>query len=114
MEQRLGLLCGVGLAPAILAQALGARADRKQPVGAHLQIVVQRLHRVVVEGVARLRSHRRPDQRLMRVGEAPAAKIRHGIGLAPDHVVEHPEAEILQGRADAEDVVIAADHPERT
>ena len=49
----------------------------------------------------------------MRVGEAPAAEIRHRIGLAPDDVVQDPEAQILQDRADAEDVVIGADHPER-
>src|SRR5262245_43472337 len=48
----------------------------------------------------------------MRVGEALPTKIRHGIGLAPHHVIEHPEAEILQDGADAEDVVIAADHPQ--
>ena len=49
----------------------------------------------------------------MRVGEAAAAEVRHRIGLAPHHVVENPEAEILQDRADAEDVVIGADHPQR-
>src|SRR5438874_12717252 len=49
----------------------------------------------------------------MRVGEAPAVEIRHRVGLAPDDVVEDPEAEILQDRADAEDVVIAADDPKR-
>ena len=113
MEQRLGLLRRMGLAPAILLQPLGAGADRDQPVRAHLQILVQRLHRLVIEGVARLRPHRRPDQRLMRIGEAAPAEIRHRVGLAPDHVVQHPEAEILQRCADAEDVVIAADHPQR-
>ena len=49
----------------------------------------------------------------MRVGEAPAAEIRHRVGLAPDHVVEDPESQLLQDRADAEDVVVGADHPER-
>jgi uncharacterized membrane-anchored protein len=49
----------------------------------------------------------------VRVGEAAAAEVRHRVGLAPDHVVEDPEAEILQRRADAEDVVIGADHPDR-
>ena len=49
----------------------------------------------------------------MRVGEAPAAEVRHRVGLAPDHVVEHPEAQILQDRPDAEDIVIGADHPQR-
>ena len=48
----------------------------------------------------------------MRVGEAHAAEIRHRVGLAPDHIVHDPEAEILQDRADAEDVVIGADHPD--
>ena len=71
------------------------------------------LHRLVVEGVARVGARRRPDQRLMGIGEAAAAEIRHRIGLAPDDVVENPEAEILQDGADAEDVVIGADDPQR-
>ena len=49
----------------------------------------------------------------MRIGEARAAEIRHRVRLAPDDVVEHPEIEILERRADAENVVVAADHPER-
>ena len=49
----------------------------------------------------------------MGVGEAAAAEIRHRIGLAPDDVVENPEAEILQDRADAEDVVVGADDDDR-
>ncbi len=49
----------------------------------------------------------------MRIGEAPAAEIGHGIGLAPDDVVEDPEAEILQDRADAENIVIGADDEDR-
>ena len=49
----------------------------------------------------------------MRVGEAPAAKIRHRIGLAPDDVVQDPKAQILKNPADAENVVIGADHENR-
>ena len=49
----------------------------------------------------------------MGVLEAAAAEIRHRVGLAPDDVVEDPEAEILHRRADAEDVVVGADHPDR-
>ena len=72
-----GFCVGCVLRPPSSLQPLGARADREQPVRAHLQIFVQRLHRLVIEGVARLGSHRRPDQRLMRVGEAAPAEIRH-------------------------------------
>jgi hypothetical protein len=39
------------------------------------------------------------------------AEIRHRIRLAPDHVVEDPEAKVLHDRADTEDVVIGADDP---
>ena len=49
----------------------------------------------------------------MGVGEAPAAEIGHRVGFAPNHIVEDPEAEILQDCADAKDVVIGADHPQR-
>ena len=69
---------------------------------------------IVVEGVALGGLvARRPDQRLVRVGEALALEVRHRVGLAPDDVVQQPEAQVLQRRADAEDVVVAADHPQR-
>ena len=45
----------------------------------------------------------------MGVGEAPAAEIRHRIGLAPHDVVEDPEAEILHDRADAKNIMVRAD-----
>src|SRR5512144_602687 len=56
---------------------------------------------------------RRPDQRLVRVGEAPAAKVRYRVSLAPDDVVENPVAQVLEDGAHPEDVVVAADHPQR-
>ena len=108
-----GFWVGVGLAALVVLQALAAGADRDQPVAAHLQVVVQRLHGLVVEGVAGVLVLGRPDQGLVGVGEAPAAEVRHGVGLAPDHVVQDPVAQVLQDRADPEDVVVAADHPER-
>ncbi len=49
----------------------------------------------------------------MGVGEAAAAEIRHRVGLAPDDVVEHPKAQILELGADPEDAVLGADDPER-
>ena len=49
----------------------------------------------------------------MGIGKAPAAEIRHRIGLAPHHIVQDPVAQILQAGADAEDIVIGADNPER-
>ncbi len=61
----------------------GTGADRKVPVAAHLFPVVQVLHRVVVERIARFLGFTGPDQDLVRVREASAAKIRHWIGLDP-------------------------------
>ncbi len=101
------------LQPVLVAQPLGARAEREIPVAAHLHVVVQRLHGLVVEAIARIPPRCRPDQRLMRVGEPPAAEIRHRVGLAPDHVVQNPEPEFLEDGADAENIVVAADHPQR-
>jgi hypothetical protein len=49
----------------------------------------------------------------MRIGEAAAAEVRHRVHFAPDHIVQNPEADILERRADAENVVVRADHPER-
>ena len=48
----------------------------------------------------------------MRICKARALEVRHRVGLAPDDVVEHPEAGILENAADAENIVIAADHPD--
>src|SRR5262249_61286131 len=42
----------------------------------------------------------RPDQSLVCIGEPAAAEIRHRVRLAPDHVVEQPEAQILQDRSE--------------
>jgi hypothetical protein len=112
VQQRLGLLRGMRLL-AVALEPLRPAAQRNVPIAAHLQLVVQGLHRLVVEGVAAVLRARAPQQGLMGVGEAPAAEIRHRIGLAPDDVVEHPESQILQDRADAVDVVIAPDDPER-
>jgi len=46
------------------------------------------------------------------VGKTPPLEIGHRIGLAPDHVVEHPETKILQLGADPENIMITADNPE--
>ena len=91
-----------------------AGAQRDQPVGARLHVLVGGLQRFVVEGVALcLFVARGPDHGFVGVGKTAAAEIRHRIGLAPDDVVENPEAEVLHDRADAENVVVGADHPQR-
>ena len=48
----------------------------------------------------------------MGVGKAAATEIWHRVGLAPDHIIEDPVANILERRAHAENIVIAADNPE--
>ena len=114
LSKSLRLLRGVGLAATLVLEALFARADGEEPIRARLRVVIAGLQRLVMESISLgFGRARRPDQRFMRIGKAPAAEIRHRIGLAPNDVVEHPEAEVLQCRADAEDVVIGADHPER-
>ena len=113
VEQGLGLLGRMQLAAVGRLEPFRPVADRQGPVATHLQALVERLHRLIVEG--RLRGDRgaRPDQGLVGVGEAGALEVRHRVGLDPDDVVLDPEPEILQHRADAEDVVVAADHPQR-
>ena len=100
---------------AVLAlEAFLAGAKRDQPVRARLHVFVGGLQRFVVERITLgLLVARGPDHGLVRVGEAAAAEIRHRVGLAPDDVVENPEAEVLHDRADAKDVVVGADHPDR-
>ncbi len=48
----------------------------------------------------------------MGVLETRAFEVWHWIGLAPDDVVQDPEALVLQSRADAEDVMVRTDHPD--
>lgn len=112
-EQRFGLLGRMKLAAGLVLQPFLARAERDEPVRAHLKVVIATLQRLVMEGVALgLGAAHRPDQSLVRVGETPALEVRHRVDLAPDDVVQHPEAEILEDRPDAEDVVVGADHPQ--
>ena len=113
-EQAFGLLRRVDLLAVLALEALFAGAQRDQPVGAGLHVLVGGLQRFIVEGVTLgVLVARRPDHGLVRVGEPAAAEIRHRVGFAPDDVVQHPEAEVLHDGADAEDVVIGADHPDR-
>ena len=113
VQQRLGLLGRMRLAPASL-EPLRAAAHRQQPVAPHLHPVVEGFHRLVVEtGAGAAGAFCAPDQGLVGIGEAGAAEVRHRVGLAPDHVVQDPVAEVLQDGADPVDVVVGADHPER-
>ena len=48
----------------------------------------------------------------MRVCQAFAAKIRHRVGFAPDHIVQDPIPCVLQRRPNPKDVVIRSDHPD--
>src|SRR3546814_9050262 len=52
----------------------------------------------------------RSDHRLVGVGEAPAAEVRHRVGLAPDDLVQNPVVQILERGADAVDVVRSEEH----
>ncbi len=102
------------LAAVRILQPLGACAQRDEPVGADLEVLVAGLQGVVVEGVVLgVLALGGPDHRLVRVGEAAAAEIGHRVGLAPHDVVEDPEAQILQDRSDPENIVVGADDPER-
>jgi hypothetical protein len=93
-------------------EAFFAGAERKVPIGAHLQIVVERFRGVVVECVFRAPDLLRPEQGLVGIGEAHTAKVGHGIIFDPRHIVEDPVVEVLQDLADAVDVVIRADDPQ--
>ncbi len=112
MEKRLGLLGGVRLAPPSL-DALGAGAKRQKPVRTHLKAVVERLHGAVVEPIGLAARVGAPDQGFVGVGEPPAAEVGHGVRLAPNDVVEDPKAFVLHHGADAVDVVVGPDHPQR-
>ena len=50
-KQRFGLLRRMGLSPALVLQPLRAGADRQEPVGADLHVLVAGLQRLVVERV---------------------------------------------------------------
>ncbi len=113
-QQRLGLLRRMQLLAVAAFESFLAGAQRKEPIGAHLDVVVTRFQRLVIERIIALCGvARRPDQGLVRIGETAAAKIRHRIRFAPDDIVQDPEVEILKHRADAENVVVGTDDPKR-
>ena len=113
-QQAFGFLGRVNLFAVGALEAFVAGAQRDQPVGTRLHVLVGGLQGLVVEGIALgFLVARGPDHGLMRIGEAAAAEIRHRIGLAPDDIVENPEAEVLHDRTDAKNVVVGADHPQR-
>ena len=112
-QQRFRLLRRMQLLAVGAFQPFLAGAEREGPVRAHLHVFVAGFERLVIERVALGAGvARSPDHGLVRIGEAAAAEIRHRIGLAPDHVIEDPEPEVLHDGADAEDVVVGADHPD--
>src|SRR4029077_2252396 len=90
-------------------QSFCASANRNCPVRTHLKIIVQDLHGFIVERVTLLRTLVGPDEGFVSIGKATATEIRHWIRLAPNDVVENPEPEVLENRADAKNVVIGAD-----
>ena len=100
--------CSIGF------DTLFARRQRKCPIRAHLQVVVQRFHRLVIERVFRAFLLLRPQHCLMSVRKAHPSKVGHGIRLDPHDVVQEPESQILHDRPDAINVVIRADNPDRT
>ncbi len=101
------------LVAGLVLEAFVAGAERDHPVRPHLNAIVHRLQRFIVEGVFAGFLLGRPDERLMGIGQTLATEIRHRVRLAPNHVVEDPEALVLKFGAHAENVVIAADHPDR-
>mmetsp|Transcript_23240 Transcript_23240/g.39979 ORF Transcript_23240/g.39979 Transcript_23240/m.39979 type:complete len:225 (+) Transcript_23240:1414-2088(+) len=104
----------MGFVALIILQTLVAGANGQNPIRPHLNTLVQGLQRLVVKGVFAVLGLARPDHRLVGIGEPLAPEIWHRIRLAPNHIVQNPEAFVLQGRSNAEDVVIAADDPDRT
>ena len=49
----------------------------------------------------------------MRIGEAPPTEVRHRVGLAPDNIIQHPVIEVLKNAPKAENIMIAANDPDR-
>jgi len=95
-------------------EAFFAGAQRDQPVGTRLHVLIGGLQRLVVESITLcFFVARRPDHGFVGVGKTAATEVRHRIGLAPDDVVEHPEPEVLHDGADPEDIVVGTDHPQR-
>lgn len=67
----------------------------------------------MIERVLRAFFLLRPDHCFVRVGKTNTAEIWHGVVFDPQQVVENPKAEVLHDRADAVDIVIRADDPDR-
>lgn len=83
------------------------------PITAHLQAIIERFQRMMIESVLCPFEFACPDQGFMRVGKTHSTKVRHWVALDPDHIVENPESQILHQLAEAKDVMIGANNPQR-
>ena len=54
VQERFRLLRRMGFLARLVLDPLPAVADRQQPIGPHLKVVVERLHGIVIEGVGLL------------------------------------------------------------
>lgn len=91
---------------------LALRRERSGPDILHLLPAVPLLHELIVEEVPGLfLILLRPEEGLRAVGKAPAGEIRWRIGLLPGNIVDDLEALLLEGHADAVDVLESAAHP---
>ena len=95
-----GFCVGCAFLPPSSLQPLRAGADREQPVRAHLQVVVERLQRLVVEGGRAASSRAAQISVSCALVKRLPRKFGIGFDLAPDDVVLDPEAEILQRHAE--------------
>ena len=66
---------------------------------------------MVIECVFRPLLLARPDQSLMGIAEAHTSKIRHRIGLYPDHIIQYPETKVLHQGTKTVDIMVGSNHP---
>ena len=112
VEQRFRLLRRMRLDAIFVLHPLLSAADRQHPVRAHLKIVVERLHRAIVEGVARLSSLAHQ----ISVSWALVKRVprKFGIGFALRQMTSlRIQNSASCNRVPTRKMLIAADHPDR-
>ena len=95
------------------ANALLAGCQVERPIRSHLQVLVQCFHRFVIERITRAFLLLCPDHCLMGIGEAHASEVGHGVDFDPYDVIQNPETQVLQNSANAVNIMIGPNHPNR-
>jgi hypothetical protein len=98
------------VAHALLALGYGKDTPDRGELAGGIRVVYE----IVVEGVSGASTLARPEEGLVGMGEGCVQRVGDGVGLLPGDLVDNPEIQALQCKAEAKDDVVSSGDPERS